>query len=131
MTSCLNATTEKERRYNPAHVRTRNAIMRVFGIWKRIFATLECKMKTNLRTANNIITAWAVFHNMAIESRYLIEEPENVLPDAIEFVLHVQAIIETIYLVIFHPVNKNFLSKHLACYQNNMISIMLKKKVCD
>ena len=41
-------------------------------------------MRTNLRTANNIITAWAVFHNMAIESRlYLIEEPENVLPDAI------------------------------------------------
>lgn len=86
---------QRKKCYNLAHVRTRNAIVRLFGIWKRIFAILECKMRTNLRTANNIITAWAVFHNMAIESRLnLIEEPENVLPDAIKLVPHVQAIIE-------------------------------------
>ena len=74
----------------------------------------------------NFITACAIFHNMAIESRLnLIEEPENVLPDAIGLVPHVQAIIDT-----FYPVNKNFLSKHLTCYQNNMILIMLEKKYC-
>ena len=58
---------QRKRRYKLAHVITRNA--RVFGIWKRLFAILKCKMRTNLRTGNNIITVWAVFHNIVIESR--------------------------------------------------------------
>ena len=87
MIPCLNPATEKERRYNLARTRTRNAIERVFGIWKRIFAILGCKIRTSLRAVNNIITAWAVLHNNAIESRInRIEEPENVLPDAMTLV---------------------------------------------
>ena len=86
----LNPATEKERPYNLAHART-NVIVRMFRIWKRRFPILGCKMRTNFRTTNNIITACAVFHSMAIESRLnLIEDPVNVLPDAMELVSHVQ-----------------------------------------
>ena len=70
-------------------------------------------------------------------SFFFPRQPEIVLPDAMELVSHVQvehgpgramrdAIIETFYLVMFYPVNKTVLS---ACYQNNMISIMLEKNV--
>ena len=92
MTPCVNPATEKERRYNLAHAKTRNAIEKAFGIWKSRFAILKYKMRTNLRTANNIIIACAVLHNIALESRLdLIQESENVLPDAVGLVPHALA----------------------------------------
>ncbi len=92
LTPCLNPTTEKERRYNLAHARTRNTIERVFGIWKRRFAVLASKMRTNLRTTNNIIIACAVLHNIAVENNLnLNDEPEIPLPDLVQPVPHEQA----------------------------------------
>ncbi|RUM30001.1 MAG: hypothetical protein DSY42_05315 [Aquifex sp.] len=90
MTPCLNPATNKERRYNLAHARTRNSIERAFGIWKRRFAILSCKTRTNLRTANNIIVACAVLHNIAIESKLNLEEEEIPLQE-LQPVPHAQA----------------------------------------
>ena len=63
-------------RYNAAHITTRNAIERAFGLLKRRFACLREKMRTSQTTAQHIVVAAAVLHNYAIMHR--VPEPDDV-----------------------------------------------------
>lgn len=65
LTPVLSPTTENERRYNVAHMKTWNAIQRTFGVWKCRFAILNKEMRTKLPTTKKIIMACAILHNIA------------------------------------------------------------------
>ena len=62
LTPILNPQTAPERRYNYSHCRTRNTVERLFGVWKRRFAT---GLRVKVRTVLVIIVALAVLHNLA------------------------------------------------------------------
>ena len=65
MTPILNPQNAAERRYNYAHIRTRNTVERLFGVWKRRFSCLETGLRVKKETALVIIVATAVLHNVA------------------------------------------------------------------
>lgn len=65
-TPILNPRTAPEIRYNRAHVKARNVVERMFGIWKRRFPCLNRGMGNKLETVCNIIVACAVLHNIAL-----------------------------------------------------------------
>lgn len=65
LTPVLNPRTPAEERYNSAHIRTRNIIERVFGVWKRRFPISSTWMKLQLKTIQTVIVATAVLHNIA------------------------------------------------------------------
>ena len=67
MTPLLSPTTEKERKYNTAHIKTRNVIERAFGVLKRRFAILNKEMRTKLCTTKKIIMACVILHNIALQ----------------------------------------------------------------
>ena len=67
LTPVLNPRTQAEQRYNSAHIRTRNIIERLFGVWKCRFPILSTGMKVQMRTIQAIIVATAVLHNIAID----------------------------------------------------------------
>lgn len=56
-----------EQRYNEAHIRTRNSVERLFGVWKRRFPILAYGCRLKLSTTLAVIPATAVLHNMAID----------------------------------------------------------------
>ena len=78
LTPFLSPGTEKERRYNCAHIKTRNTIERAFGVLKRRFAILSTPMRTKLENSKKIVMACAILHNIAIENKLPIDEPEFV-----------------------------------------------------
>ena len=83
LTPLLSPTTEKEQRYNIAHIKTRNIIERTFGVWKRRFAILNKEIRTKLPTTKKIIMSCAILHNIARD--------HNIpLPDEGEEHFHVQ-----------------------------------------
>ncbi|KAL1436913.1 hypothetical protein MTO96_049210 [Rhipicephalus appendiculatus] len=61
-----------ERRYNKAHIKTRNSVERAFCVWKRRFPCLDMKLQHKPERAARIITACAALHNLAL----LRGEPE-------------------------------------------------------
>lgn len=65
MTPLLSPTTEKEQRYNRAHIQKRNVIERAFGVLKRRFGILNKEMRTRLQTTEKIIMASVILHNIA------------------------------------------------------------------
>lgn len=66
MTPVNIAHTEAEHRYNNAHRNTRNAIERLFGIWKRRFPCLSQELRFKPEKACVIIVACAVLHNISL-----------------------------------------------------------------
>ncbi|XP_023209585.1 putative nuclease HARBI1 [Centruroides sculpturatus] len=66
MTPLLNPTTNTEVKYNAAHIKTRNTVERLFGIWKSRFPCLRFGLRTKLETSLVIIVATGVLHNIAI-----------------------------------------------------------------
>ncbi|XP_011862970.1 PREDICTED: putative nuclease HARBI1, partial [Vollenhovia emeryi] len=69
MTSIQNPRTRAEQLYNESHIRTRNCIERVFGIWKRRFPILA--LGSRFQTVEKVlpvIVATAVLHNIARRS---------------------------------------------------------------
>jgi len=66
LTPVLHPSTLAENRYNSAHIRTRNIVERVFGVWKRRFPVLSLGMRLKIETIQDIIIATAVLHNLAI-----------------------------------------------------------------
>ncbi|XP_039287880.1 putative nuclease HARBI1 [Nilaparvata lugens] len=69
LTPLLHPANEAERRYNNAHIQTRNTIERAFGVWKRRFPCLSIGLRTKIQTTLMIITATAVLHNIAIQQK--------------------------------------------------------------
>jgi hypothetical protein len=72
MTPFRNPNGRAETRYNTAHKRSRSAVERCFGIWKRRFPCLKMGIRCRLDTAMSIITATAILHNIAID----LKEPD-------------------------------------------------------
>lgn len=83
--------TEQERRYNRAHIKTRNSIERAFGVWKRRFNCLGKTMQICLENTKAVIVAAAVLHNIAIQQHVPMpdgdpdfnndDDPEEYNPD--------------------------------------------------
>ena len=61
-----------ENSYNRAHVRTRSAVERMFGMWKRRFPRLKLGIRCKLETAMAVTVATAVLHNISRE----LQEPD-------------------------------------------------------
>ncbi|XP_017464968.1 PREDICTED: putative nuclease HARBI1 [Rhagoletis zephyria] len=76
-TPILRPQNEKEERYNIAHIGTRNAIERCFGVWKQRFRCLLDGMTVSLQNAKTLIVALAVLHNFAIVENENTEEFVN------------------------------------------------------
>lgn len=77
-TPIVNPHTEAERRYNRAHVKTRNIIERTFGMWKRKFGCLQRKLSNSLNTTTKIIVACAILHNIAVtNNEWVVENVEE------------------------------------------------------
>lgn len=79
MTPLANPATPGENLYNEALIRTRNAVERVFGIWKRRFPVVAYGLRLKLETIMAIIVATTVLHNLARD----MNEPEPPLPEDI------------------------------------------------
>ncbi|XP_070522928.1 putative nuclease HARBI1 [Cardiocondyla obscurior] len=73
LTPILYSRNRAEQRYNEAHIRTRNTIERLFGVWKRRFSILSLGMRYSLERTMTTIVAAAVLHN--IERRNADELP--------------------------------------------------------
>lgn len=76
MTPLANPVTPGEQLYNEALIRTRNAIERTFGIWKRRFPVMAYGLRLHIDTVLNIIVATTILHNIARE----MNEPEPPIP---------------------------------------------------
>lgn len=66
LTPLNNPETEAERRYNSAHIKTRNTIERTFGVLKRRFPCLSLGLRVSVDKAAAIIIATCVLHNICI-----------------------------------------------------------------
>jgi len=66
MTSLQNPRTRAEQLYNESHIRTRNIIERLFGIWKRRFPILALGSRfQKVQNVLSVIVATAILHNIA------------------------------------------------------------------
>lgn len=65
----LNPVTEAEQRYNRSHIRTRNSVERLFGMWKNKFRCLFNGLQLSLDTTKAAIVASAELHNICIDHR--------------------------------------------------------------
>ncbi|XP_022183435.1 uncharacterized protein LOC111042980 [Myzus persicae] len=61
----LNPTVDGQNTYNEAQIRTRNAVERSYGVWKKRFPVLAVGINMKLESVESIIVATAVFHNIA------------------------------------------------------------------
>jgi hypothetical protein len=80
MTPVLHARTDAERRYNRAHIRARNCVERLFGVWKNRFLCLRRGLRFCPKRCVNVIVATACLHNFAVEQNephVLSEEMEE------------------------------------------------------
>ena len=71
MTSLLQTHNRTEELYNESQIRTRNPIERDFGVKKRRFAALAFGLRFHPLTAQVIIVATAVLHNITQNMREL------------------------------------------------------------
>ena len=76
MTPINNPVSPAARRYNNAHVRTRNTIERAFGVLKSRFPCLHFGLRLKLKTTFACIIATTVLHNLAILRHENLDELE-------------------------------------------------------
>lgn len=77
--------TREEQLYNESHIRTRNIIERIFGVWKRRFPVLAYGCRLKVDTILTLIVATAVVYNICKQNNE--EEPPE--PEDIERFLQV------------------------------------------
>ncbi|KAB0804891.1 hypothetical protein PPYR_01861 [Photinus pyralis] len=72
---------DTENLFNESLIRTRNAVERCYGVWKRRFPILALGIRLNLVKVQYVIVATAVLHNMAVDENLLepslLNEEEN------------------------------------------------------
>lgn len=88
LTPILNPHYPAEHRYNESHIRTRNVVERLFGVWKRRFPVLAYGCRLKVERFLTIIIATAVLHNIARnlgdnEAPLLDEEEQHILDQLI------------------------------------------------
>ncbi|GFW90076.1 putative nuclease HARBI1 [Trichonephila clavipes] len=66
MTPFLNSVGAGQVRYNAAHARARNVVERQYGVWKKRFSCIDTPFRCSLETAQTVIVATAVLHNLAL-----------------------------------------------------------------
>uniref|UniRef100_A0A8W8IF33 Putative nuclease HARBI1 n=1 Tax=Magallana gigas TaxID=29159 RepID=A0A8W8IF33_MAGGI len=85
ITPYLHPANLSEEAFNTAHCRTRNAVERVFGWWKRRFHVLHSEIKMKPAKVCKIIGACAILHNIAIS---LKEEMDDEDEDDVNAAVH-------------------------------------------
>lgn len=81
LTPLLNPTTAAEENYNESHIKTRNVVERLFGVYKKRFPALAFGLRTKVETVLQIIVATAVLHNIANNLRDIIDDENDVMED--------------------------------------------------
>ncbi|GFR09597.1 nuclease HARBI1 [Trichonephila clavata] len=66
MSPFLNPVGAGQVRYNAAHARARNVVERQYGVWKKRFSCIDTPFRCSLETAQTVIVATAVLHNLAL-----------------------------------------------------------------
>ncbi|GFS87149.1 putative nuclease HARBI1 [Trichonephila clavipes] len=66
MTPFLNPVGAGQVRYNAAHARARNVVERQYGVWKKRFSCIDTPFRCSLETAQTVMVATAVLHNLAL-----------------------------------------------------------------
>ncbi|KAK9736296.1 DDE superfamily endonuclease [Popillia japonica] len=74
LTPVLQPENDQETRYNRAHIRTRNIVERLFGIWKKRFPCLHRGLQTKLDTSVAIICATATLYNIGLRENEDFED---------------------------------------------------------
>lgn len=69
ITPLRNPVLAEEALFNESQIRTRNVVERQYGVWKRRFPVLSLGIRLKVETAQDIIVACAVLHNIAINSK--------------------------------------------------------------
>ncbi|CAG2219630.1 HARBI1 [Mytilus edulis] len=77
MTPYIRPTEPYRERFNTAHTRTRCCIERTFGWWKKRFYCLHAELRLQPEKVCTLIMACAVLHNLAIEMREPMEDPDD------------------------------------------------------
>ncbi|VDI35353.1 Hypothetical predicted protein [Mytilus galloprovincialis] len=77
MTPYIRPTEPYHERFNTAHTRTRCCIERTFGWWKKRFYCLHAELRLQPEKVCTLIMACAVLHNLAIEMREPMEDPDD------------------------------------------------------
>lgn len=70
--------TPAERKYQRAHITTRNSVERLFGVLKRRFPSLAFGMQINMDTALIVTVACFLLHNLAIISNDSYEQFDEI-----------------------------------------------------
>lgn len=81
MTPFLNPTTNAEKLYNEAQIKTRNIVERTFGVWKRRFPCLSQKLRLKLSHTLAVIVSTAVLHNIALHQNDTVIDDDSAAPE--------------------------------------------------
>lgn len=78
--------------FNESQIRSRNVVEKQYGVWKRRFPALAKGLRVSLDTAQAIIVATAVLHNIACEENEVIPPVTEEDEAEIDYVNNVQIV---------------------------------------